>query len=52
MNPAVNNENGDQIPVRFRYPGGEQLLNTANYTEAVGRLNGGDAINSAMWLVQ
>lgn len=52
MNPAVNNENGDQVPVRFRYPGGEQLLNTANYTEAVGRLNGGDAINSAMWLMQ
>ena len=52
MAPSVNNENGDVVPVRFRYPGDELILNTANYEQAVSNLNGGDTINSPMWLVQ
>jgi hypothetical protein len=49
--PSINNENGDVVPVRFRYPGDELTLNTANYQAAVSRI-GGDNINNAMWLVQ
>jgi len=52
MDPSINNENGDQVPVRFRYPGDEQILNTTNYEAAVSRLNGGDTINSPIWLLQ
>ena len=51
MEPTLNNINNDVVPVRFRYPGDEPLLNKANYDAAVSRL-GGDNINSAMWLVQ
>lgn len=51
MLPSVNNENGNQIPLRFLYPGDEQILNTEEYTKAVQRLNNGDDINSSMWLL-
>lgn len=37
------------IPRRFRYPTSEDQINTANYREAVARLNGGDRFDSRVW---
>lgn len=52
MEPSLNNENNDQVPLRFLYPGSEQLLNLEQYQVAVSRLDNGDDINSSMWLVE
>lgn len=51
IDPAVSNVNGNQIPVRFRYPSGEQSLNGEHYQEAVDR-QGPDNINTEMWLLE
>lgn len=48
--PPCNNMNGDQLPLRFVYPGEEQSLNAANYEAAIANLGGND-YNAAMWLV-
>jgi hypothetical protein len=48
LTPAVSNQNGNKIPVRFIYPIIEQALNGANRKEAVDR-QGGDDINTLMW---
>ncbi|WP_103030251.1 SusD/RagB family nutrient-binding outer membrane lipoprotein [Salinibacter altiplanensis] len=50
IDPSVDNVNGDQIPVRFRYPESEQSLNADNYEAAVER-QGADDINTEMWLL-
>lgn len=51
IEPSANNVNGDQIPVRFRYPDSEQALNNDNYQEAVDR-QGPNNINTEMWLLE
>jgi hypothetical protein len=51
LTPAVSNQNGGKIPVRFIYPIGEQALNGSNRTEAVTR-QGGDDINTLMWYLK
>jgi hypothetical protein len=48
LNPTPDNENNDQIPVRFLYPGSEQTLNQENYQSAVDQI-GGDNINNNTW---
>ena len=48
LQPTPDNENNDQIPVRFIYPGQEQSLNQDNYQAAIARL-GGDDININTW---
>jgi hypothetical protein len=48
LTPAVSNQNGNRIPVRFIYPIIEQSLNDANRKAAVDR-QGGDDINTLMW---
>ena len=51
IDPSVENVNGDEIPVRFRYPESEQSLNAENYRAAVDR-QGDDDINTEMWLLE
>lgn len=51
LEPTPNNENNDQIPVRFIYPGQEQNLNLENYQAAVDS-QGPDNINTRMWLLE
>jgi hypothetical protein len=51
LTPAVSNQNGGKIPVRFIYPIIEQGLNGNNRTEAVTR-QGGDDINTLMWYLK
>ena len=51
IEPSVDNVNGDEIPVRFRYPESEQSLNAENYDEAVQR-QGANNINTTMWLLE
>ncbi len=48
LQPTPDNENNDQIPVRFLYPGEEQSLNNENYQAAVEAM-GGDDINLTTW---
>jgi hypothetical protein len=43
-----DNINGDQYPVRYRYPDSEQAANKRNYDEAALRI-GGDSYNSKGW---
>lgn len=50
LDPAVSNQNGDKIPVRFVYPFIEQSLNSAARDEAVSRM-GGDDLNTRMWII-
>ncbi|MBK8954560.1 MAG: SusD/RagB family nutrient-binding outer membrane lipoprotein [Saprospiraceae bacterium] len=51
LTPAVSNQNGGKIPVRFIYPFIEQALNGPNRQVAVSR-QGGDDINTKMWYLQ
>lgn len=48
LSPAVDNQNGNRIPVRFIYPIIEQSLNADNRASAVSR-QGADDINSRVW---
>lgn len=48
---SVDNVNSDQIPVRFRYPEGEQSLNAENYQDAIDQ-QGPNNINTEMWLLE
>ena len=48
---AADNLNGDQYPVRYRYPQTEQAANNAHRLEAAGRI-GGDTYNSPGWWEQ
>jgi len=51
IDPSADNVNGDQIPVRFRYPESEQSLNAENYEAAIER-QGANDINTEMWLLE
>ncbi len=51
LEPACENLNNDNLPLRFLYPGEEISLNTSNYEEAVNRL-GENSQNAKMWLVE
>jgi len=51
LTPAVSNQNGGKIPVRFIYPIIEQSLNGPNRLEAVSR-QGVDDINTLMWYLK
>lgn len=51
IKPAISNQNGGKIPVRFIYPIIEQGLNGPNRLEAVSR-QGGDDINTLMWYLK
>lgn len=42
-------ESDGEIPRRLRYPINEQINNTANYLDAVSRLDQGDVISSRVW---
>lgn len=46
---ADGNSASNGIPRRFRYPTSEDQINTANYKEAVSRMNGGDRFDSRVW---
>lgn len=48
LEPAVDNQNNDMIPVRFIYPIIEQSLNADNRAAAVAR-QGADDLNSRVW---
>jgi hypothetical protein len=48
LEPAVDNQNDDRIPVRFIFPRIEQSLNSANREAAVAR-QGADDINTRVW---
>ncbi len=50
LTPPCDNVNGDQLPLRFLFPGEEQSLNASNYADAVSRYGGNDQ-NAKMWLV-
>jgi hypothetical protein len=45
----LDNTNSGEVPSRFFYPNEEQLLNTANWQEAVNRMGGSDNINTKVW---
>ncbi len=51
LEPAVSNQNGGLIPVRFIYPIIEQALNAENRSSAVNR-QGPDNINTRMWYLK
>ena len=51
LQPAIVNNNNDQIPVRFKYPIGQQETNRSNYESAVAR-QGEDDINTKLWWQQ
>jgi len=51
LQPSVDNQNEDRIPVRFIYPIIEQGLNGDNRAEAVTR-QGADNINTKMWYLK
>jgi hypothetical protein len=48
LQPSVDNQNDDRIPVRFIYPRIEQSLNAVNRDAAVKR-QGADDINTHVW---
>lgn len=48
LQPAVDNQNNDKIPVRFIYPRIEQSLNGTNRDAAISR-QGVDDINTRVW---
>lgn len=50
LTPPCNNTNGDELPMRFVYPGEEQSLNGTNNAAAVALLGTND-FNARMWLV-
>jgi hypothetical protein len=49
MGPTCDNNNNDELPKRFLYPGEEQSLNADNYQEAVDRVANYNQ-NADMWL--
>ncbi len=50
LTPGLNQgETNGTIPTRLKYVNNEELLNTANYNEAVSRLNDGDSYTSKVW---
>lgn len=51
LEPACQNLNNDNLPLRFLYPGEEQSLNSINYGAAINKLGGNDQ-NARMWLIQ
>jgi Starch-binding associating with outer membrane len=51
LKPAISNQNGDRIPVRFYYPISEEKLNGDSYKEAINR-QGPNDINTKMWHLQ
>ncbi len=51
IEPAQDNVNADEIPVRFRYPESEQALNRENYQAAL-EAQGPNDINTEMWLLE
>lgn len=51
LEPACGNQNNDALPLRFLYPGEEELLNEENYKSAVDAI-GGNSQNAPMWIVQ
>jgi hypothetical protein len=48
LQPSVDNQNDDRIPVRFIFPRIEQSLNSSNRNAAVAR-QGEDNINTRVW---
>jgi hypothetical protein len=52
LGAPCDNLNNNNLPMRFRYPGQEQSLNSQNYNEAVERLGGSNDINASIWLVE
>ena len=46
--PALNNENGDKIPMRFKYPSEESFANAIHYNEAINWI-GQNNYNSRSW---
>ena len=48
LQPSVDNQNDDKIPVRFIFPRIEQSLNSSNRNAAVAR-QGEDNINTRVW---
>jgi hypothetical protein len=48
----VSNYNDNFLPLRYQYPLIEITDNNENVTQAIDRLEGGDNINSKMWLIQ
>jgi hypothetical protein len=48
IQPSVDNQNGDRIPVRFIFPRIEQSLNSVNREAAIAR-QGADDINTRVW---
>lgn len=51
LKPGISNQNGDKIPVRFRYPIIEQSLNADGYQGAIQR-QGPDDLNTKMWYLK
>ena len=52
LGPTCNNENSDNLPTRFLYPGEEQSLNSENYQQALSRIGGTNSFNADMWILQ
>lgn len=48
IKPGVDNLNNNIIPVRYQYPNQEQLLNSANYKQAV-QAQGPNSIDTKVW---
>lgn len=48
LTPAINNNNSDKIPVRFKYPSEESFTNKQNNTEAISWL-GNNSYDAKSW---
>ena len=48
LDPAVGNQNNDQIPVRLEYPQSEEISNLENYRSAIQNM-GGNTLNEHVW---
>lgn len=52
LEPACGNQNDNALPLRFLYPGEEELLNEDNYRAAIEVIGGTNSQNAPMWIVQ
>lgn len=52
LDAACDNLNGDNLPMRFLYPGEEQSLNASNYQSAIQAMGGANNQNAMMWIVE
>lgn len=49
LTPALNNENGNKIPMRFKYPSEESFANAEHYSEAINWIGQNNYDSRSWW---